>query len=205
VASEAVQRAFLEWTKGLSDRNARVNIFNQIRDIPYAVVPEINNPVDGPEGLLKCMRGSCGPKHFLLGRMFKMLRVPVQYVTYPFSWNVKSVAYPPELRKLTETVPIGHHLACEARIENEWVIVDATWDRPLARVGFPVNENWNGVSGTKLAVEPLGGVVHENPKGRVSFAQTPKSSWTANDHARTDYFASVLSNWLEDVRRNSSS
>ena len=205
MTADTVQRAFLEWTKGLSDRNARVSIFNRIRDVPYAVIPEINNPTDGPEGLLKRMKGSCLPKHYLLGRMFEMLRIPIQYVTYPFSWSIKSVAYPPELRKLAETVPIEYHLACKARIENEWVDIDATWDRLLACVGFPVNEDWNGVSDTKLAVEPLDGIVHENAKERVSFVQTRKSSWTAEDHARAEFFTSALSNWLEEVRRNPSS
>jgi hypothetical protein len=95
----------------LSGGDARIIIFNQIRDIPYSVIPEINNPVDGPQGLLKRMKGSCMPKHFLLGRMFEMLRIPFQYVSHPFSWNLKPVAYPMELRKLAEVVPTGYHLA----------------------------------------------------------------------------------------------
>lgn len=202
MTSDIVQRAFVEWTKGLNGRDARISIFNHIRDIPYSVIPEISNPVDGPEGLLKRMKGSCGPKHFLLGRMFEMLRIPIQYVTYPFSWNVKSAAYPPELRRLAEAVPIGYHLACKARIENEWVVIDATWDRSLARVGFPVNESWDGASDTKLAVEPLDEMLHENAQERMTFVQTRKSSWTADDNARTDRFISALNKWLEDVRRS---
>jgi len=189
----------------LSGMDAWISIFNQIRDIPYAVIPEISNPVDGPEGLLKRMKGSCAPKHFLLARMFEMLRIPIKYVTYPFSWNVKSVAYPPEVRKLAEVVPIGYHLACKARIENRWLVVDATWDRRLARVGFPVNESWDGASDTKLAVEPLDEMVHENAQERMRFLQARKYSWTIEDHARTDRFTSALNNWLEDVRRNPSS
>jgi hypothetical protein len=205
VASDIVQKAFEEWTKGLSGMDAWISIFNQIRDIPYAVIPEISNPVDGPEGLLKRMKGSCAPKHFLLARVFEMLRIPIKYVTYPFSWNVKSVAYPPEVRKLAEVVPIGYHLACKARIKNRWVVVDATWDRPLARVGFQVNDSWDGASDTKLAVEPLDEMVHENTQERMRFLQARRSSWTSDDHARTDRFTSALNNWLEDVRRNPSS
>ena len=203
MTSDIVQRAFLEWTKGLSDRDARISIFSQIRDIPYAVVPEINNPTEGPEGLLTRMKGSCLPKHFLLGRMFEMLRIPTQFLTYPFSWNVKSVAYPPELRKLAEAVPIRYHLTCKARIQEQWVVVDATWDLPLARVGFPVNDSWDGVGDTRLAVEPLGRLVHENAEDRVSVTQTYKSSWSADDNARTERFTSALNNWLEEIRKNS--
>jgi hypothetical protein len=205
VASDIVQKTFVEWTNGLSGTDARIRIFSQIRDIPYAVIPELSNPADGPQGLLKRMRGSCAPKHFLLGRMFEMLRITIQYVSYPFSWNVKSVAYPPELRKLAEAVPIGYHLACKARIENRQVVLDATWDRPLARVGFPVNESWDGASDTRLAVEPLDEMVHESAQERMRFLQARRSSWTSDDHARTDHFTSALNNWLEDVRRNPSS
>ena len=204
MASDIVQKAYVEWTNGLSGRDSRISIFNHIRDIPYAVIPEIRNPIDGPRGLLQRMKGSCTPKHFLLGRMFEMLRIPIKYVSYPFSWNVKSAVYPLELRKLAEAVPIEYHLACKARIENEWVVVDATWDRPLARVGFPVNESWDGAGDTKLAVEPLDEIVHENAQDRMNFVQTRKSSWTADDNARTDYFISALNSWLEDVRRKSS-
>lgn len=205
MAPDIVQKAFAEWTKGLSDRDARISIFSRIRDIPYAVIPEISNPVDGPQGLLRLMRGSCAPKHFLLARMFEMLPIPIQYVSYPFSWNAKSVAYPPELRKLAEVIPTGYHLACKARIENRWVVIDATWDRPLARVGFPVNKSWDGASDTKLAVEPLDEMIHENAQGRMRFLQARKSSWTTEDHARTDRFTSALNIWLEDVRMNPSS
>jgi hypothetical protein len=205
VASDIVQKAFAEWTKGISGRDARISIFDHIRDIPYAVIPEIRNPVDGPQGLLKGMKGSCTPKHFLLGRMFEMLQIPIKHVTYPFSWNAKSVAYPPELRKLAEALPIEYHLACKARIENKWVVVDATWDRPLARVGFPVNESWDGVNDTKLAVDALDEIVHENVQERVNFVQARKSSWTADDNNRTDRFISALNNWLETVRRSQDS
>jgi hypothetical protein len=203
VTSDIVQRAFLKWTKGLGDKDARISIFSQIRDIPYAVVPEINNPTGGPEGLLTRMKGSCLPKHFLLGRMFEMLRIPTQFLTYPFSWNIKSVAYPPELRKLAEAVPIRHHLTCKARIQEQWVVVDATWDRPLARVGFPVNDSWDGKGDTGLAVEPLGGLFHGNAEDRVSVAQTYKSSRSADDNTRTERFTSALSNWMEEIRKDS--
>lgn len=205
MVSDIVEKAFTEWTEGLSSKDARISIFSQIRDIPYAVIPEISNPVNGPQELLKRMRGSCAPKHFLLGRMFEMLRIPIQYVSYPFSWNAKSVAYPPELRKLAESVPIGYHLACKARIEDQWVVLDATWDRPLARVGFPINDSWDGASDTKLAVEPLDEMVHETAQDRMQLLQARRSSWTSDDHAWTDRFTSALNSWLEEVRRNPSS
>jgi hypothetical protein len=90
----------------------------------------------------------------------------------------------------------------KARIENRWALLDATWDRPLARVGFPVNESWNGASDTRLAVERLDEIVHENAQERMNFVQARKYSWTADDNVRYGRFISALNSWLEDVRRN---
>ena len=36
-----VDDKYKEWTKGLTPLQARINVFNKIRDIPYAIVPEI--------------------------------------------------------------------------------------------------------------------------------------------------------------------
>lgn len=200
MASNVVFETLADWTKGLSTKEARVSIFNHIRDIPYSVIPEIRNPVNGPRELLKRMKGSCSPKHFLLGQMLEMLKIPVKYASYPFSWNIKPAAYPEELRKLAEVVPTEYHLACKVRIESSWVIVDATWDPPLARGGFPINEDWDGSSDTRLAVEPLDEIAHENVQERMSFVQMRKESWTADDHARTDRFIEALNEWLNKVR-----
>jgi len=36
----------------------------------------------------------------------------------------------------------------------------------------------------------------------MSVAQTYKSSWSADDNARTERFTSALNNWLEEIRKN---
>jgi hypothetical protein len=36
-----IDEKFNEWTKGRSPLDARINIYRQIRDIPYAIVPEL--------------------------------------------------------------------------------------------------------------------------------------------------------------------
>jgi len=132
--------------------------------------------------------------------MLEMLQIPVKYVSYPFSWNVKRAAYPEELRRLAEVVPVEYHLACKVRIESRWVLVDVTWDPPLSHVGFPVNDDWDGSGDTRLAVEPLGEIVHENVQERMSFVQGRKESWTVEDHVRTTRFIEELNEWLRKVR-----
>ena len=70
--NELFEQKFREWTRGKSSLKARLNIFQKIRDIPYAVIPEL---VDGENyiDILKLGKGSCTPKHFLLGQMYQRL------------------------------------------------------------------------------------------------------------------------------------
>ncbi len=85
-------------------------------------------------------------------------------------------------------MPIGYHLACRAYINGKWILVDATWDIPLSKAGFPVNESWDGISNTLNAVKPLEGIVHRNAK---------KSD---EEKSLSNRFYSILNKWLEELR-----
>jgi len=61
-----LDKKFSEWTKDLDHKEAKISIFNHIRNIPYAIVPEFRNPEVGTSGILDLNKGSCQPKHFLL-------------------------------------------------------------------------------------------------------------------------------------------
>lgn len=37
-------------------------------------------------------------------------------------------------------------------VDGRWINVDATFDKPLSRYGFVVNENWNGKTDIMLCV-----------------------------------------------------
>jgi hypothetical protein len=71
--------------------------------------------------------------------------------------------------KLVNEMPMGYHLACKAYINEKWVLVDATWDLPLKRLGFPLNESWDGVSNTLNAVKPEEEITHENEGGKMEY------------------------------------
>jgi len=150
-----VDKKYREWTGGLDIRDSTISIFQHIRDIPYSLGVPMTDPVTGPEQMLKLGKGYCGPKHYLLAEMYRRLGNEVVFATFPFLWNDPDLAYPVELRALANGLPVGHHLACRVRINKRWVLVDATWDRPLKRAGFPVNEHWDGRSDTLCAVTPL--------------------------------------------------
>ncbi len=155
-AEDTIGRKFYEWTAGKGLREVIVAIFNRIRDIPYAVLPELNSPRDYIH-ILDLKMGSCTPKHFLLSKMYQRLGLDVLYVVYPYRWAEFKELYPPGLWNLAEQMPIAHHLACRVEINGRYVLVDATIDPPLGRIGLPVNDSWDGISDTCLPVLPIGG------------------------------------------------
>jgi hypothetical protein len=164
--STLVNRKFFEWTFGLDQHQSRISIFEHIRDIPYSLAVPMRDPKTAPEQILVHGKGYCAPKHFLLAEMYRKLGLEVVYATFPFLWNDPDLQYPPELRILATGLPVAHHLACRVRINKRWVLVDTTWDLPLAKVGFPINEHWDGYADTKCAVKPIKSAV------RTAFCRT---------------------------------
>jgi hypothetical protein len=187
-----IEEKFKEWTRGRGAVEARVTIFEKVRDIPYAVVPEINNAQHYLR-MLTIGKGSCTPKHFLLRDLYEKLELPVLYVVYPFRWSDLEVDYPSWLRKLAEAVPTSYHLACKVEIGGNLVLVDATVDRPLRRLGLPVNDNWDGASDMVLPVTPVGEeqVYHPSEVG----------DYQAGYDEASLHFFSQMNAWLDRVRK----
>lgn len=146
---------FKQWTKGKGLLAARVSIYERIRDIPYAIVPELIDSERYPE-ILAMGRGSCTPKHFLLCDMYQELGMSVLFAGYPFRWDEVDVDYPAKLRRLAESMPMSYHVACKVEIEGSLVLVDATLDPALEKLGLPVNKQWDGVSDTVLPMKCCG-------------------------------------------------
>ena len=99
----------------------------------------------------------------------------VVFATIAFLWSDRDLQYPPKLRALAARLPVAHHIACRVQIGGRWVLVDATWDPPLKKGGFPINENWDGYSETRCAVKPLRSAV------RTAFCRT-----ATNEACRTE-------------------
>ncbi|MDO9325711.1 MAG: transglutaminase domain-containing protein [Methanoregula sp.] len=227
--SPLVLSTFHAWTQGLDTQASLCSIFSHIRDIPYSLVVPLNDSKKPQEQILLTGKGSCGSKHYLLAEMFRYMNIPVVYATFPFLWNDPDLDYPPDLRKLAATLPVAHHLACRVQIGCSWILVDATWDLPLAKAGFPVNEHWDGYSKTECAVKPLKSPV------RTAFCRTAtnepcrekdgtdlnpvdgeKDHWEESDRGRyysekislrsseelvrIRQFSREFSSWLETVR-----
>jgi hypothetical protein len=224
-----VTARFQEWSKGLDPRQSLISIFEHIRDIPYSLAVPMTDPATAPEQILLWGKGSCGPKHYLLAEMYRKLGFDVVYATFPFLWDDPDLQYPPELRQLAAGLPVSHHLACRVKIANRWVLVDATWDQPLERAGFPVNNQWDGLSDTRCAVKPLQSAAragfyrtataeprqgnrepefrppdrekeHENALKRVRFCHEKSAKLTLDEIEQIHRFHRKFEAWLVDVR-----
>lgn len=186
-------RRFREWTAGQDALQARVAIFEQIRDIPYAVVLELNDAERYAE-ILTLGKGSCTPKHFLLCSMYQELGLSVLYAVYPFRWAEVDLPYPPRLLRLAEALPMSYHLACRVEIEGRLVLVDATLDPALEQMGLPVNKDWDGLSDTQLPMHSSGEEELYHPSEAASLRAQP-------DEARAAFY-DALNQWLEALRRH---
>ncbi|NQT32061.1 MAG: hypothetical protein HQ594_00125 [Candidatus Omnitrophica bacterium] len=195
-----IDTKFMEWTEALTQEEAKISVFEHIRDIPFAVVPELFSLKKGPEGLLKLNKGFCVPKHYLMGIMFEKLSIPVKYCTYSFLWKELAFEYPAPLRGLAEALPVTYHLACKITVNNKVILADATWDSPLKRYGFPVNEKWDGKSDTCNAALPLEEFIHESADERDRVFDERLISYSLPEKLALQRFSLELNRWLEDIR-----
>jgi hypothetical protein len=189
---DIVVAKFREWTHGKNSKEARISIFNQIRDIPYAVIPELNDPKHYIK-ILEINRGSCTPKHLLICNMFRRLGLQVFYVVYQYKWDEFEDIYPPDLKQLARSMPPGNHLACKVELEGKLVLVDATLDPAIALLGLPVNKDWDGINDTLLPVEPCS----EEQLHHVSEANIMQATQT---NKISQLFYDSLNSWMEIQR-----
>jgi hypothetical protein len=189
---QIVEQKFRECTKDKDPLAARTSIFNQIRDIPYAIVPELISAERYYE-ILRLGKGSCTPKHLLMAAMYQKLGITVLLAVFPFRWDEIELNYPPSLKRRARKLPVSHHLACRADIEGTFVLLDATLDLPLEVLGLPVNRYWNGKSDTSLPFEPLG-------EEQLYHPLEAKNIEVSLDEAHLAFY-NELNLWLENVRK----
>jgi len=190
-----VRQAFQDWTRGKTDLGARISVFEHVRDIPYAIVPELSH-AENYVKILREGRGSCTPKHLLLARMFQWLGLEVFLTVCPFRWADVPVDFPPDLRSIIACLPDDHHMACRVALEGGLILVDATLDTSLEPLGLPVNTRWDGISHTKLAVEPCG------PEELFHPSEVSHINQVMIDESHLEFFRR-LNDWLEEVRKTS--
>jgi len=127
-------------------------IFSYIRETEYLVRVKRVEPGQDLEWYLDHKKGSCFPKHSILGLAFEQEGIQIQYVNYSFLWQDLKVDYPAKLKTLAGHAGTTEHPAIKAFIAGKYRLIDATWDSPLERAGFHINRN---LLNCQNAVEPI--------------------------------------------------
>lgn len=200
MSQKFIWEKFRQWAQNSDPLKARIAVFEQVRDIPYYLVEQVDGPYDWAASILENNKGSCAPKHYLLGLLFPMLGVQVKYFTCPFRWGEQDLQYPDDLKAMTNELPIGYHTACKAFLRDRWVLIDATWDSPLSKEGFPVNLNWDGLSGMRNAVTPFEEVEHSTLQERLDYVKEKKALYTPEEKCAYTQFMGKFNLWLEKLR-----
>ena len=120
-----------------------IEIFNQVRDIPYRIPLYLDEP-EGEHG------GSCLYKVEVLKKLLEAEGLECRYRIGTFLWSQLNL---PEEVMQAEHNDRGEHVWLEVCINNKWIILDPSWDIGLARI-FSIN-SWDGISDTNIAVKPI--------------------------------------------------
>ncbi len=199
--SDIITEKFHKWKRGLSVEDAATRIFEEIRDIPFAVVPELFRLEKGPRGMLLMNKGFCVPKHYLMGMMFERMDISVKYYTDAFLWKDLKVSYPRSVRMYCENIPVAYHLALRAEIGGCWKFIDGTWDLPLEGEGFAVNREWDGRQDMVNAVDPIEEFVHDTAIERDELFLRKLQEYSLSEKLNLARFSVELNRWLETVRK----
>ena len=143
-----IDQKYADWIAGLEPLQARIALFERVRDIPYRYPASRD-----PEEVLRSGFGTCSGKHYLLGELYRRLGLTVRHMICSHRFNESDLPFPDAMQAMLrrdEIVDMHDYLQVE--VNGEWIDVDATWERGLRDFGFPVTENWDGRSPMMLSV-----------------------------------------------------
>jgi len=193
MGSDPIRTAFDKWTQGLDPFRSRIVLFEKVRDIAYAY-PTSRDPVE----VLQASRGSCSGKHYLLGALYRELKLPTRHMICTHRFNESAIAFPEEMQDMlrkNEIVDLHDYLQIE--VDGGWLDVDATWQAGLRAFGFPVNEDWDGKTPMALSVVPDELTLVENNPERQKEAMLAKL--TPRQRTLRKQFLEALNRWVQEL------
>lgn len=133
-----------------------------VRDIPYATLGS-----HSIEDAIDRNRANCRAKTQLLKFLFEEVGYEMQILV--MQYRLKD--YPSEVKFIPKQ--LDYHYVPQILLQGKWISVDATYDPPLAALGFVVNE-WDGRRSTPIAEKALSQKIEGQPdvtfdRGRQEF------------------------------------
>ena len=150
------ERILKEWgIQELPLEDKIIKIFEKVRDIPFGSTGSRD-----PKDVYERNKGTCSGKNFLLRDLYKLIGVKTRDMICLQRWKdltwfptetYKNVKFPEELLKMLDEYDIvDFHNYEEIYINNRWIVVDATIDKPLKKIGFYTTGNWDGKTSMPL-------------------------------------------------------
>ncbi|MCK4555384.1 MAG: hypothetical protein KAT83_02150 [Candidatus Aenigmarchaeota archaeon] len=168
-------------------------LFEIVRDIPYGDIGSRD-----PWDVYEKNRGTCSGKHELLKELYKELGIQVKDFIAMHKFNDLKIDFPSDIKEvLNRTKIIDPHNFFKILIDDKWICVDITWDKPLKKLGFVVNENWDGKTDMELCVIPIEILETEDPIGlkKKKICELPEQV-----QLDRKLFLKKMTEWFDSVR-----
>lgn len=182
------------WSKNETMDEVVKTLFYRVRDIPYGAI-------DSRDFLevYKQNKGTCSGKHELLKGLYQTLGIPVRDFIIMHNFNALPITFPEHVQKIMiENTIIDPHNFIKIKRNNKWITIDATWDIGLKKVGFPVNEQWNGFENLDVSVVK-GGKIYETTKP-MELKKKLIANLPEDVQKSRKLFLKELTKWLAVVR-----
>jgi len=171
-----------------------ISAYVSVRDIPYG---SANNP--NPFDVLQKNRGTAKGKHILLKMILENMGYEVKqfWCKHDFS-KMPLKSWPDALKEFRGKHITGYHDFLKVKIGRKWVRVDATFDKALRALGFPVPD-WDGTTDLPLPVAaeeefPVEAPIDDHRRRLV--AALPEEM-----QQQRKLFLKTLKRWLEEQRK----
>lgn len=173
----------------------------------FAFVQSMPYRFPGPRDPLHTLThgwGTCAGKNYLLAELLWAAGISSAHMIVTGDLREQLPHLPDELRTLAESGPLPdvHSILTVAGPDGP-VLVDASWDPPLAAYGFPLQpQPWDGCTDTPLAVRPHAtyAVTTSDPSAEKDAIRARLYRARPEDKARRDRYLAELSAWLETLR-----
>lgn len=164
----------------------------EIEKLKNLVNSELAKPYSLPLELCNADVGSsCLGKHYRLKKAIEEIGILTRWVEGTFRWD--DLPIPKDILTLPHEDP-AYHVWLEIFIDNEWRVVDVSWDEKLSSV-LPANK-WSYPLNMKIAVP----VIELVPKEKIEITFSPLPEWQEEIEYNKKFFMAV-NEWMESIRR----
>ncbi|MEA3342940.1 MAG: hypothetical protein U9Q92_02140 [archaeon] len=192
--SELRKKIINKWTDDLALNEKIIKLAEKAIDIPYGDIGSRN-----PKDVYENNKGTCSGKHELLKELYQELGIRTKSFIAMHRFKDLNIDFPDKIKDvLNRSDIIDFHNFFKILVDNKWITIDITWDRPLKEWGFPVNENWDGISDMMLGIVPIMIFEVEDPIKikRQKIQELPKQ--VQKDRK---VFLKKLTEWFNELRQ----